>query len=370
MRRGIRGAIVALFIGCASAPAAGALDASRADVREFIDSVATRHRLDRGWVRRTVAAAETQQAIIELMQRPAERVRPWHQYRDHFLTAERIDAGVAFWTEHRERLAEIAGTTGVAPHVIVGILGVETFFGRITGRYRVLDALATLGFDYPPRGEYFRGELEQFLLLARRNGIDPLTVRGSYAGAMGLPQFMPRSYLNYAVDGDLDGRSDLWGSVDDVMSSVANYLKRHGWQTGAPIVLPATLVDPDAEGLVAGSLTTNLSVGELRRLGLMFDPALGDDLPALLVGVREADGPAYLVGLRNLAVIMRYNRSPMYALAVHELGSRIEAALPPPAPAPEAATSVDAMRGPATPADSTPAPAPAAPAGAAGGAPL
>ncbi|MFO1377957.1 MAG: lytic murein transglycosylase B [Steroidobacteraceae bacterium] len=372
MRRGIRGRIAALLVGCCASLPSAALDTGRADVSAFIDGVVARNRLDRGWVQRIVAAAESQQAIIDLMQRPAERVRPWFRYRDHFLTAERIDAGVAFWTEHRARLAEIAGTTGVAPHVIVGILGVETFFGRITGRYRVLDALATLGFDYPPRGEYFRGELEQFLLLARRNGIDPLAVRGSYAGAMGLPQFMPRSYLSYAVDGDLDGRSDLWGSVDDVMSSVANYLAKHGWQAGAPIVLPATLVDPDAEGLVVGSLTTNRSVGELRRLGLMFDPALGDDVPALLVGVRGTDGPEYRVGLRNLAVIMRYNRSPMYALAVHELGSRIEAALPPPAPVSEAATPADAPRGPATPADPAAAPARAAPAAptARNGAPL
>lgn len=365
MRRGIRGRIAVLLTGCWVSLPCTALDTGRADVSAFIDGVTARHQLDRGWVERIVAAAETQQAIVDLMQRPAERVRPWHQYRDHFMTAERIDAGVAFWSQHRARLAEIAGTTGVAPHVIVGILGVETFYGRITGRYRVLDALATLGFDYPPRGEYFRGELEQFLLLARRNGIDPLTVRGSYAGAMGLPQFMPRSYLGYAVDGDLDGRSDLWGSVDDAMSSIANYLKKHGWQAGAPLVVPATLVDPDADGLVAGSLTTNRSVGELRRLGLSFDPALGDDLPALLVGVRGADGPEYLVGLRNLAVIMRYNRSPMYALAVHELGSRIEAALPPPAPA--VATPAGASPDPAAPAATSPGPVPASSAGPAGG---
>jgi membrane-bound lytic murein transglycosylase B len=278
------------------------------------------------------------------------------------MRAERIDAGVAFWVENRDRLAEIAGTTGVAPHVIVGILGVETFFGRITGRFRVLDALATLGFDYPARGEYFRGELEQFLLLARQNDIDPLTVKGSYAGAMGLPQFMPRSYLNFAVDGDLDGRSDLWGSRDDVLSSVANYLKKHGWEPAAPIVVPAVLVDVDAEGLVAGSLATNRNVGELRRAGLIFDASLSDDRPALLVGVRGRDGPEYLVGLRNLAVIMRYNRSPMYALAVHELGSRIEAALPPAPASPTGEPATPLTDTPMTSAaptpTSTPAPAP------------
>ncbi len=332
MKRRIRGRICALLAGCGVATQVMALDAGRAEVREFIDGVVARHGLDRQWVEHVVGAAETQQSIIELMQRPAERVRPWHQYRDHFMTTARIDAGVAFWTLHRARLAEIAGTTGVPAHVIVGIIGVETFYGRVTGRFRVLDALATLGFDYPPRSTYFRGELEQFLLLARRNGIDPLTVRGSYAGAMGLPQFMPRSYLNYAVDGDFDGRSDLWNSPDDVLSSVANYLKQHGWEPGGPIVTPATLVDPDADGLVVGSLSTNRTVGDLRRAGLLFDESLSDDRPALLVGLRGPEGPEYRVGFRNLAVIMRYNRSPMYALAVHELGSRVAAALPPAAP--------------------------------------
>jgi membrane-bound lytic murein transglycosylase B len=360
MRRRIRGRICALLAGCSVAAQALALDARRADVREFVDGVVARHGLERRWVERIVGAAETQQSIIELMQRPAERVRPWHQYRDHFMTAARIDAGVTFWTRHRTRLAEIAGTTGVPAHVIVGIIGVETFYGRVTGRFRVLDALATLGFDYPPRSTYFRGELEQFLLLARRNGIDPLTVRGSYAGAMGLPQFMPRSYLNYAVDGDLDGRTDLWDSADDVLSSVANYLKQHGWEAGGPIAAPAELVDPDAEGLVVGSLSTNRTVGELRRAGLLFDADLSDDRPALLVGLRGPEGPEYRVGFRNLAVIMRYNRSPMYALAVHELGSRIEVLLPP-------ATAVE-MQASATEFPSAPEQAPATPDASAGAA--
>ena len=173
-------------------------------------------------------------------------MKPWYEYRDHFLTQERIDAGVAFWAEHRDEVATVAKDSGVAPHVIVGILGVETYFGRITGKYRVLDALSTLAFDYPPRANYFRTELEQFLLLARDEGFDTKTVLGSYAGAMGNGQFMPRSYREWAVDGDGDGKRDLWGSWPDVLASVANYLSDHGWRAGEPVVVPANLWFPKA----------------------------------------------------------------------------------------------------------------------------
>ena len=177
-------------LACAFALQAGAwpvaaLDAGREDVHEFTQEMLRKHGFDEAWLAGVIGAAESQPKIIELMTKPAEQVMSWHEYRDHFLTAERIAAGVAFWTEHRERLAEVERTTGVSQHAIVGILGVETYFGRITGRYRVIDALVTLAFDYPPRSKYFREELEQFLLLARENQIDTTTALGSYAGAMG-----------------------------------------------------------------------------------------------------------------------------------------------------------------------------------------
>ena len=172
---------------------------------------------------------------------------PWYAYRDHFLTAERIDAGVAFWTEHRDEASPRSRKTrGVAPHVIVGIIGAETYFGRITGKYRVVDALSTLAFDYPPRSSYFRAELEQFLLLVREEGFDTKAVLGSYAGAMGNGQFMPRSYRAWAVDGDGDGKRDLWGSWPDVIASVANYLADHGWRAGEPVVAPAEPLVPES----------------------------------------------------------------------------------------------------------------------------
>jgi len=308
--------------------AGAALDVEREDVRQFMREMQRKHGLDEAWLAAVMAKAESQPKIIELISRPAEQVKPWHEYRDHFLTDERIAAGFTFWTAHRERLAEIEQKTGVAQHVIVGILGVETYFGRITGRYRVIDALATLAFDYPPRGKYFRDELEQFLLLAREEQVDIDTALGSYAGAMGSPQFMPRSYRAYAVDGDGDSRRDLWGSCDDVIASIANYLARHGWRAAEPVVAPASLWFPRVVGLAAGSLTPDSTVKALRDRGLSFETSLEGGAPALFIMVAGDDGPELRAGFHNLGVLTRYNRSVLYALAVHDLGSRIQALLP------------------------------------------
>lgn len=311
-----------------AAPAAPALDGSREDVRAFFDEMRRKHDFEPEWLARVIEEAESQPRIIELISRPAEQVMPWHQYRRHFLTPERVAAGVEFWIEHRARIAEIAGETGVSEHVIVGILGCETYFGRITGRYRVLDALATLAFDYPPRSAYFRGELEQFLLLAREEQVDFATVLGSYAGAMGNAQFMPRSYRAFAVDGDGDLRRDLWGSWDDVIASVANYLVKHGWRAGEPVAEPAAAWFPRLPGLVAGQLAPDTTVGALRDGGLRFDTGMAADAPALFVRVDGDSGPELRVGFHNFGVITRYNRSVLYALAVHDLGRQVESLLP------------------------------------------
>ena len=306
-----------------------ALDGKREDVRAFVDEVTARNGLDRAWVEEMLDQAALQPRIIELMTRPAERTKPWHEYRDHFITEERIAAGVAFWDEHRERLAAVERETGVPARVIVGILGVETYYGRITGTFRVLDALSTLAFDYPPRSEYFRAELEQFLLLSREEDVPPRSVKGSYAGAMGYPQFMPRSYRAYAVDGDGDGRRDLWGSWDDVIASVANYLLQHGWRAGEPVLAGASLPFPDeAAGLVSGSIKTNETVGSLRQKGLEFESPLADDSPALFIEVAGNDGPEQRAGFHNFSVITRYNRSVLYALVVNDLGETVAGRLP------------------------------------------
>ena len=317
---------LALF---AATTSVAALDGNREDVRQFMQEMIRKHGFEEAWLAGVIGAAESQPKIIELISRPAEQVMPWHAYRDHFLTEERIAAGVEFWTAHRARLAEVEQSTGVAQHAIVGILGVETFFGRITGRFRVVDALTTLAFDYPPRGKYFRDELEQFLLLAREDQVDVGTALGSYAGAMGSPQFMPRSYRAYAVDGDGDSRRDLWGSWDDVIASVANYLAKHGWHAGEPVAAPASLWFPRAESLVAGGLAPDTTVKSLRDRGLSFDTSLDGKAPAFFISVAGDQGPEMRAGFHNCGVITRYNRSVMYALAVHDLGSRIEALLPP-----------------------------------------
>jgi membrane-bound lytic murein transglycosylase B len=328
MIRATRSLCALLLAPAFAAPAASALDLARDDVRAFAADMEARHGFDAAWLEAVLTDAAIEPRIIELISKPAEAVKPWHAYRDHFLTAERIDAGAAFWNEHRGVIERVAGDTGVAPHVIVGIIGCETFFGRITGRFRVLDALSTLAFDYPPRAAYFRAELEQFLLLAREEQFDTGAVLGSYAGAMGNGQFMPRSYRSWALDGDGDGKRDLWGSWPDVIASVANYLADHGWRAGEPVVAPARLWFPDDGALIAGKLAPDSTVKSLRDRGLAFDTTQGDGSPALFIRVDGDGGPELRAGFHNFGVITRYNRSVLYALAVNDLGERIESRLP------------------------------------------
>lgn len=306
-------------------PPAAALDAAREDVRKFAAEMKDKHGFDAAWLDAVIADAQIQPKIVERMSRPAESVLTWHKYSQLMLTEERTAAGVQFWTEHRAKLAAIERATGVAQHVIVGILGVETYFGRITGKDRVLDALATLAFDYPPRAAFFRSELEQFLLLAREERIEVKAVLGSYAGAMGRAQFMPSSYRAYAIDGDGDDRRDLWESWDDVMASIANYLAKHGWRAGEPVLATAALWFPRADGLTWGSRAPDTTVKALRDKGLRFDTTQDGKAPALFIRVDGESAPVLRAGFHNFGVITRYNRSILYALAVDELGRRIEA---------------------------------------------
>jgi membrane-bound lytic murein transglycosylase B len=309
----------------AGTAAARALDLERADVREFIERVQHEQQLDPDTLISILGLARIQPQIIEAISRPAERVRPWHEYRKIFMTEERISAGAEFWAAHQERIEQVAADTGVPPEILVGIIGVETFYGRIIGRYRVLDALATLAFEYPPRSTFFARELEQFLMLVREQGFEIETPVGSYAGAMGLPQFIPSSYRAYAVDGDGDGRIDLWNSIDDILASVANYFKVHGWRPGEPVVAPAVAGDRDPSGLAQQGLSADITVGTLWTAGVgLAGPAPHDpDAPAGLFVLEHEEGPRYWAGFHNLYVITRYNRSLMYALAVHQLGAAI-----------------------------------------------
>jgi membrane-bound lytic murein transglycosylase B len=309
-----------------SAPAAHAaisgFDLKRPEIRSFVREVSRRDALSRRGVLRLLARAHPQPQIIDLMNRPAERVLEWWEYRQLFLTEKRIDQGVQFWLEHREVLQRVADEQGVPPEYVVAILGCETFYGRETGRDRVIDSLATLAFDYPQRGQYFRGELEQFLLLVREDHLDPLAVKGSYSGAMGAPQFMPSAYRRYAVDESHDHRRDLWKDWADVFASVANYLRQNGWQPGQPVLANARL-DPepsfqfDSRGLASGTLD------ELNAEGVRVDLPLPSTTRALLFSAQEADGPAYLVGFDNFRAIMHYNRSLLYGMAVNELAQSL-----------------------------------------------
>lgn len=265
-----------------------------------------------------------QQKILDAISHPAEG-KDWYEYRPIFITDARIDAGVEFWNTHRELLERAEERFGVDREIIVAIIGVETYYGRITGSWRVIDALATLGFDYPPRQPFFSKELEEFLLLVREEDIDTRTVEGSYAGAMGGGQFMPSSYRMYAVDFDNDGKRDLWDSWADVIGSVANYLSRHGWRNNEIIAVPAAARDdsgrlPKEQGMQAAI------AGDLRKQGLVFSSDIENDTEVRLVTLQEEDEPAYWIGLHNFGVINRYNRSPLYAMVVIDLARAIERA--------------------------------------------
>lgn len=335
MRNPLPLAIIALILGgCAGTPEKPPVTASGPDAEpgasdylthagypEFAQRMEQAHGFSRQRLDRIFSRAEYRQSIIDAITRPAEAM-PWHRYRKIFLTEERIAAGAAFWREHEELLHKAAEAHAVDPRILVAIIGVETFYGRITGSYRVIDALATLGFDYPPRADFFRGELEEFLLLTREEDLDPLQVRGSYAGAIGAGQFIPSSYRAYAVDFDGDGQRDLRQNWADAIGSVANYFARHHWRRGglvlipavAPAKLPADRYPPGAHPV---------SVPELRAEGFVFSDGIADDAEAWLVVLETGEGLDYRLGLHNFHVITRYNRSPLYATAVHELAEAI-----------------------------------------------
>jgi len=307
--------------------AALALDPQRADVAAFVDELVAEHDFDRDWLVAMVSDGETKQKILDAMSRPAEKTLAWYEYRRIFITDERIAAGVSFWEEHAERLARISAETGVPAEIIAAIVGVETYYGRQTGGYRVLDALATLGFDYPPRSTFFRGELEQFFLLTRDEQLTPTDVMGSYAGAMGPPQFIPSSYRAYAVDGDGDGRRDLLGNWDDILASVANYFVAHGWRAGEPVTVPGQVDDPQKFPVGKNTLKLNDTVASLADQGVGFETELGAATPTMLIGLEGDADNEYWVGFKNFYVITRYNRSAMYAMAVYQLATELAMAV-------------------------------------------
>jgi membrane-bound lytic murein transglycosylase B len=311
------------ILGAGSRPAA-AIDVRRDDVKQFIAHVADTSSFTKHQLRKLLKAAQSQPAIIEAMDRPAEKAKPWSEYRPIFITERRIREGADFWAAHRQALDQASVRSGVAPEYLAAILGVETYYGRLTGSYRVLDALATLAFDYPARAKFFRDELEQFLLLTRDAGLDPLTVKGSYAGAMGAPQFMPSNYRRYAVDAEADGHINLWTDWPDVCASVGNYLKEHGWNAGEPVLSEASVDADKAPELDGRKLVLTETVGSLHTKGVNFDSTLPADAPALLIAADDTDGIRWRVGYNNFYVITRYNHSALYAMAVFELAAALK----------------------------------------------
>jgi membrane-bound lytic murein transglycosylase B len=308
----------ALLIGGAFA-AAAAEPHPGADA--FVDRVVAEYGLDADYVREVLGRAEYQQAIIDAITRPAEG-KPWHQYRPIFLGERRIQAGADYWDEHRALIDRVAVEFGVPAPFVLAIIGVETNYGTITGSYRVVDALTTLGFYYPRRSAFFARELGQYFRLAAEEGLPLEEVRGSYAGAMGLGQFIPSSYRAYAVDFDDTGSRDLWQSLPDALGSVANYLKVHGWRPDEPSVLPVRAVPSTLERDFPIKPETTLD--DLAALGIEFDAGgLPGSTEATLVELEGEQGPEFWIGLNNFYVITRYNRSPLYAMAVSQLAAEI-----------------------------------------------
>lgn len=309
---------------CGSAPAY-ALDLSAyPQVRAFIDDVSERDHVDRHSLEHAFRSATLRDDILTAMERPKEAL-PWYEYKKQFVNDALARQGADYWERHHKALCRAALKFGVPPEVIVAILGVETHYGRNIGRYRALDALTTLWLKFPPRADFFRSELEQYFLLAHSLGVDPRTLKSSYAGALGIGQFMPSSYRLYAVDFDSDKKIDLMDSDDDAIGSVANYFHLNGWQTGQPIV-----GDAHVNGLVPAAFDNGVtdpprfSVGLLREHGVV--PAVGADDARLatLVSLQEKNGFSYRLGYQNFYVLTRYNRSKHYAMAVYELSRMIK----------------------------------------------
>jgi len=301
--------------------------ADRADVRAFVDEMAERNGFDRDILLLTFAKIEPLPAVIKAIRPPADpAIRSWQAYRGRFVEPKRIAAGLRFWEEHAAELGAASARYGVPAEVIVAIIGIETIYGRNTGRFNTLAALATLAFDYPPRAELFRRELEALLLLAREEARSPLTYRGSYAGALGLPQFLPSSVRQWAVDFDGSGAIDLAGSPGDAIGSVANFLRAHGWEPGAPVTVPVEL-EPgsDPQPLIDEGIRPVRVAAELRAFGVRADAA--DAQPAALIDLVTPDAPTeYWLGYRNFFVITRYNRSSFYAMTVYQLAEALRAA--------------------------------------------
>jgi len=307
------------FSTLAQAPAKVKL---KPEVEKFIGQMVQQHQFDEGALRQIFAQLKTNDGVVKAINAPATS-KPWYEFRNIFVTPTRTSAGVVFWNDNAEQLKRARDTYGVPEEIIVAILGVESIYGKRTGSFRVVDALYTLAFEMPERAAYFRGEMEQFLLLTRENGMDPATVKGSFAGAIGMPQFMPTSYRRFAVDFDSDGKINLWENLPDIIGSVANYLHHFGWVADQPIVVPARLSGAEYKEIVDKGFKPHLTLAQMLPKGVEPTETVPSELVAGLFTMEIEQGQEYWLAFNNFYVITRYNRSKNYALAVFQLANAI-----------------------------------------------
>ncbi len=319
---GVSGLLFTLLAWPALSQAAGDY-ADSAKARALIDELVAEEGFEQAQLQAIINQAERKQSILDAISRPAEKTKPWYEYRKIFVTDQRIKEGREFIDAHRDTLARAEAETGVPAEIIVAIIGVETYYGRITGKYRVIDALTTLAFDYPKRSPFFTSELKNYLLLTREQGVDPLSFNGSYAGAMGYGQFMPSSYRAYAVDFDGDGLKDIWNNPVDAIGSVANYFKAHGWRAGEPIASRAKLIDDMPDDWFNDGLKPHRIVAEYIAAGLLPEAELKPAAEATAMKFEGEAGDEYWIGLYNFYVITRYNHSAMYALSVYQISQQL-----------------------------------------------
>ncbi|WP_455367034.1 lytic murein transglycosylase B [Kaarinaea lacus] len=312
-----------ILLSFLTAPFAVADVSKRPDVQEFIDQMVKEHQFDRDYLVKVFKKVKTNPKIIEAITRPAE-AKPWHEYRKIFLTDDRIRGGVKFWRRNAHHLQRAYETYGVAPEMIVAIIGVETKYGKYKGKYPVMNSLTTLGFDYPKRAKFFKKELEEFLLLAREEKADPLSFKGSYAGAMGKPQFISSSYRRYAVDFDGDGKRDILNSTVDAIGSVANYFAEHQWYKDEPVTTPAKVDGDEFKPIVDKGIKPYMELAEMLKNGVSIEEKKSPALLSSLIELELKKGHEYWVAFNNFYVITRYNHSELYAMAAYQLAQEIK----------------------------------------------
>ncbi|MEM7026978.1 MAG: lytic murein transglycosylase B [Pseudomonadota bacterium] len=291
---------------------------------EFIDQMMQQHQFNSNDLNKLLDQAKVSKTILDAISRPAEKKLVWHEYKNIFLKEKRINEGVTFLLEHKDTLKRAEDEYGIPPEIIVAIIGVETFYGRITGKYRVLDALNTLAFHYPRRSNFFRSELKHFLLLSREQGFDPLTLTGSYAGAMGMPQFISSSYRNFAIDFDGDGITDIWDNPVDVIGSIANYFHRHDWRRGQDVIDKLYIEGNIPDELLTKGLKPDIKLDDLRKHDIKLSKEYSNDEPLKILKFEQKTGSEYWLARKNFYVITRYNHSELYAMAVYQLAKSIK----------------------------------------------